>query len=361
MWKTLLTLIFALLALFISMIHYFGLLCFGLFVLLPILFIGTLFKPLASAFYQKQKILELDQEIFSRFAIWGHVLAHPQLKEEKKEYLEFAKRCHGNPNLMTSPYYYFIKMGNSTVLEKIHKYSHAHEPFEVLEEDFEGNNILHHICKLHPDQADKMIATISKDTRIFRSDQVRKLFVEPNNKGETPMVLSMQNSLTNIIDIFGYDAIGRLVQDKSKRNCLHYACASGNSTVALNLMQKIHEELFRRFDINAQDAQGKTPLHLACENGHLDIVQLFLTYHQELNIDLKCHDFGNKRPIDILLLRANSEGVDLATSRLGHICYELAIYSNDDEALEHLSELAKKEPVLSEQSDHLLSDFEVVY
>ena len=65
--------------------------------------------------------------------------------------------------------------------------------------------------------------------------------------------------------------------------------------------------------------------------------------------------------VDILLLIANSEGVDLVTSRLGHICYELAIYSNDDEALEHLSELAKKEPVLSEQSDHLLSDFEVVY
>ena len=51
---------------------------------------------------------------------------------------------------------------------------------------------------------------------------------------------------------------------------LHWACYGGDVTEVLSLVY------VRGHKINVQDNDGKTPLHLACSNGHSDIVETLM-------------------------------------------------------------------------------------
>ena len=53
-------------------------------------------------------------------------------------------------------------------------------------------------------------------------------------------------------------------------------------------------------DINATDKDGKTALHHACQASESRIIRLFLTYHEERNINLSILDNEGKNPLCIL-------------------------------------------------------------
>ena len=50
--------------------------------------------------------------------------------------------------------------------------------------------------------------------------------------------------------------------------------------------------------LNYQDKSGRTALHVACENGQLKIVELFLQKSSKLNIDLNAEDNKGMTPMD---------------------------------------------------------------
>ena len=58
---------------------------------------------------------------------------------------------------------------------------------------------------------------------------------------------------------------------------LHFACDEGH----LPIVQYLLTRLLGRADLQTTDRDGRTPLHLACRNGHRDVVQYLLTPDRE--------------------------------------------------------------------------------
>ena len=53
-------------------------------------------------------------------------------------------------------------------------------------------------------------------------------------------------------------------RDVNQRTPLHYACDKGHMEVAMALVD-------RGADVDARDVNQRTPLHLACRNGHMEV------------------------------------------------------------------------------------------
>ena len=87
------------------------------------------------------------------------------------------------------------------------------------------------------------------------------------------------------------------VQDNKGRTALHYACIYNRYETSVFLIEKPN------IDINATDEDGKTALHHACQTSESRIIRLFLTYHEERDINLSILDNEGKNPLSILLER----------------------------------------------------------
>ena len=89
-------------------------------------------------------------------------------------------------------------------------------------------------------------------------------------------------------------------KDQDQKTALHYACQASSYEAVKFLIKK--EET----DINAKDQDQKTALHYACQASSPEIITLFLTYHEERNINLSEEDNEGKEPINILSIREKS-------------------------------------------------------
>ena len=75
----------------------------------------------------------------------------------------------------------------------------------------------------------------------------------------------------NFADRYGNTALHYVVwYSKDDNALLHWACIRGDVTEVLILV------FVGGHKINAQDPTGNTPLHLACYNGHSDIVEILM-------------------------------------------------------------------------------------
>ena len=64
-------------------------------------------------------------------------------------------------------------------------------------------------------------------------------------------------------------------------------------------------------DVNSKDPSGYTPLHLACENGHKEVVQLMLKESKELGIDVNSKDQYGSTPLHLACENGHMEVVQL--------------------------------------------------
>lgn len=68
--------------------------------------------------------------------------------------------------------------------------------------------------------------------------------------------------------------------DRTGRTPLHWACISGASTTSNYLINEVKANIF------AQSSDGNSPLHLASECGHVEIVNVIVTSAGSKKIDL---------------------------------------------------------------------------
>jgi ankyrin repeat protein len=67
-------------------------------------------------------------------------------------------------------------------------------------------------------------------------------------------------------------------------NALHFACRVPKKNASLRVCQLLIDH---GINVNAQRSNGLTPLHIACQNGHDKICQLFLENGAKPNISSK--------------------------------------------------------------------------
>ncbi len=65
-------------------------------------------------------------------------------------------------------------------------------------------------------------------------------------------------------------------------------------------------------DINAQNAQGNTPLHLALQYGHVDIVQTLLNAHADYTV----RNTRNQTPLDVAHERGDTAVLDVLSREI---------------------------------------------
>ena len=118
--------------------------------------------------------------------------------------------------------------------------------------------------------------------------------------------------------------------DFNGRNGLHYSSELG--TNSFQVILSLFHELNNKGAINKQDRDGKTPLHIACMHGHLNIIEEMIMNSTDFDIKLDIVDNYNKKPVHYLL-----EPIDMdLDGRYKQLCFELAMRTNDTEVLEEL-------------------------
>ena len=70
--------------------------------------------------------------------------------------------------------------------------------------------------------------------------------------------------------------------DEDGQTALHHACSSGDVDVTQFVLDKVPSG-----SINKRDNHDMSPFHLACENGHLKVVEL-LVARSDLDRSLRC-------------------------------------------------------------------------
>ncbi|XP_050400941.2 ankyrin-1 [Patella vulgata] len=104
-----------------------------------------------------------------------------------------------------------------------------------------------------------------------------KAFVNAKSKlGFTPLHLAGQNGNNRLVKLL-IESHGALIDalTLTKKTTLHLAAQNGKMEVCSTLLKM-------KADPNATDDRGQTPLHLAAEYDHSDVVKLFLKYRPEL-------------------------------------------------------------------------------
>ncbi|CAF0876671.1 unnamed protein product [Adineta steineri] len=106
-----------------------------------------------------------------------------------------------------------------------------------------------------------------------------------NSDGLTLLHYACSNNFYGLVQLLlQYDA-NNYIRDNLGRTCLHYASIKGYRAIIKLLLQSI-EDSFKHDFIYLNDHENKSSLDYACENDHLDLVELFLEYTDINYIDL---------------------------------------------------------------------------
>lgn len=99
--------------------------------------------------------------------------------------------------------------------------------------------------------------------------------------------------------------------DTDRKTLLHYACEFGLDDVVFTILDCDKDGIHVK--INAQDKNGWTPLHYACVNGHLNVVQ---TLSEKGGLDFKVRNHIRNMPIHLAAYNGN---VEIIKTILTHI------------------------------------------
>ena len=128
-----------------------------------------------------------------------------------------------------------------------------------------------------------------------------------------------------------YDSTLLEEPDADGRNALHLACLEGHLNVVLVLSDHLTEQI-----LEACDKEKNRPLHLACESNSADIVKLLV---QDMKADTTARNHKDELPLHIAARKGNVDigellvtEVDLAEMKDAEGCNPLhnAAYYNQE-------------------------------
>ncbi|XP_075684046.1 uncharacterized protein LOC142652280 [Rhinoderma darwinii] len=166
---------------------------------------------------------------------------------------------------------------------------------------------------------------------------------QPNQEGETSLHLAaaVSKDMIHIEEedvkiirlLLDHDADISTTTSQTGATPLHYCARMGNEDVLLEMIKHIgsnrkqqimnRQEKNMKADVYAADIQGQTPLHLAAENDHSEVVKLFLKHRPELvtsaNMDGStcAHIAAAKGSVAVIkeLLKSNMSSVTTARNK----------------------------------------------
>ena len=89
------------------------------------------------------------------------------------------------------------------------------------------------------------------------------------------------------------------IVDEENLHMLHWACALGDISLVQCISEFISE--FFEIDFNVTDNDGNTPLHHACMNSQVQIVQYLTQIADEKSIDINMMNNAEMTPADLAL------------------------------------------------------------
>ena len=158
-----------------------------------------------------------------------------------------------------------------------------------------GDTLLHLACNFR----DIQVVNIVYNTLFFSESNID--FDTQNDFGYMPLHLTFSNELSDTLAeqvLRMYPETIHIV-DEDNLHMLHWACALGD----INLVKCISEFIseFFEIDFNVTDNDGNTPLHHACMNSQVQIVQYLTQIADEKSIDINMMNNDQMTPADLAL------------------------------------------------------------
>jgi len=95
--------------------------------------------------------------------------------------------------------------------------------------------------------------------------------------GKTPLHLAIQQSLVDLITFLLAKGADPKVKTQQNVSCLHFAASEGDKPT-------IEKFLGYGNNVNEQNTNGKTPLHVAAEKNHIDALKVLLNAGANKNL-----------------------------------------------------------------------------
>ena len=202
--------------------------------------------------------------------------------EDIVKYLVIDDRC--NPNIQSStsrntPLHIAAKYGQEDIIVQLL----SHKECNPNVQNIEGDTLLHIVCRRKSLDIIKLLLERRCRTNI------------PNNKRETAQDIPLNEDGDCLLHIAcQWDDVGivqYLITDErcnpsahssfSENTPLHTAAKYGQESIIFQLL--VHQQC----DLNAQNKERDTPLHIACRRRSLDIIKLLLQWRCSTDIPNK--------------------------------------------------------------------------
>lgn len=149
-----------------------------------------------------------------------------------------------------------------------------------------------------------------------------------NSDGLTLLHFACSNNFYGLVQLLlKYNANNHL-RDHLGRTCLHYVSIKGYRAISNLLLQSIETSLDRHDYIYLTDNENKTSLDYACENDHIDLVEIFLksTDSNQVNLKSALYYSSIEGHLDICHLlitkqREQNHSLQLQSSFIQAICH----------------------------------------
>ncbi|XP_011496256.1 PREDICTED: ankyrin-1-like, partial [Ceratosolen solmsi marchali] len=186
-------------------------------------------------------------------------------------------------------------------LQNQNKISKLLEDIYLLEDDLKTNKLLLRdriseiISQIDQIQIIQMLLTYKSDVNaknicnetplfyLFKNDfEIRTNKVKSDDifKNVIQQFYMKRKKILNIFLDFNVDLTARNHMDET----ILHLIANTNMEVDDNQKEEVSELILNRgVDVNARSKSGLSPLHLAAENGHVDLIKIFLKYNADVN------------------------------------------------------------------------------
>ncbi|XP_067661816.1 serine/threonine-protein phosphatase 6 regulatory ankyrin repeat subunit B-like [Haliotis asinina] len=136
-----------------------------------------------------------------------------------------------------------------------------------------GNNILHIACKNgHIDVVQYLFSLNSLDIN------------SRGRKKRTPVMFAAEEGYKKVIELLINHRADLSIIDNVGNNILHIACQSGHIDVVQYLLS------LNSLDINSRGRKKRTPVMLAADHGHKEVIELLINHRADLSISGKGGD-----------------------------------------------------------------------